>query len=54
MEERQKLETIQNAITIEEKRLTDLYGLSTNADALSALLLTQKELKEQFEKDMAT
>lgn len=54
MKEREKLETIQNAIAIEEKRLADLYGLSTNADALSALLLTQKELKEQFEQDMAT
>jgi len=51
--ERNKLETVQNAIQIEEKRLSDLYGLSFNADAFSALLLAQKEQKEQFEQEMA-
>lgn len=51
--ERKKLETIQNAIEIEEKRLKDLYGLSSNADAFSALLLAQKEQKELFEQEMA-
>lgn len=52
-EERKKLETIQNAISIEEKRLDDLYGLSATADSFSALLLAQKEQKEQFEQEMA-
>lgn len=52
--ERKKLETIQNAIEIEEKRLKELYGLSSNADSFSALLLAQKEQKEQFEQEMAT
>ncbi len=51
--ERKKLETVQNAIQIEEKRLSDLYGLSSNADAFSALLLAQKEQKEQFDQEMA-
>src|SRR5690554_5674875 len=50
-EERKKLETIQNAISIEEKRLDDLYGLSATADSFSALLLAQKEQKEQFEQE---
>ncbi|HOT65677.1 MAG TPA: hypothetical protein PLV98_09655, partial [Dysgonamonadaceae bacterium] len=45
-DERKKLETIQNAIRIEEKRLDDLYGISVNADSLSAILLAQKEQKE--------
>lgn len=52
-DERKKLETIQNAIRIEEKRLDDLYGISVNADSLSAILLAQKEQKEQFEQEMA-
>jgi hypothetical protein len=52
-DERKKLETIQNAIQIEEKRLDDLYGISVNADSLSAILLAQKEQKEQFEQEMA-
>lgn len=52
-EERKKLETIQNAISIEEKRLDDLYGLSATADSFSALLLAQKEQKEQFEQETA-
>lgn len=47
--ERQKLETIQNAIGIEEKKLEDLYGLSAGTDSLAAILLAQKEQKEQFE-----
>ncbi|WP_129594850.1 coiled-coil domain-containing protein [Seramator thermalis] len=51
-DERKKLETIQNAIRIEEKRLDDLYGISVNADSLSAILLAQKEQKEQFEQEM--
>lgn len=51
--ERKKLETIQNAIEIEEKRLKELYGLSSNADSFSALLLAQKEQKELFEQEMA-
>ena len=51
--ERRKLSEIQEAITIEEKHLKDLYGLTANADALSAILLAQKEQKEQFEREMS-
>lgn len=52
-DERKRLETIQNAIQIEEKKLNDLYEISVNADSLSAILLAQKEQKEQFEQEMA-
>ncbi len=50
--EQKRLSTIQNAIAIEEKYLEDLYGLKANADALAAIMLAQKEQKEQFEREM--
>lgn len=51
--ERNRLMEIQNAIHIEEKHLEDLYGLTANADAFSAILLAQKEQEAQFEREMA-
>lgn len=51
--ERNRLSEIQNAIRIEEKHLEDLYGLTTNADAFSAILLAQKEQEERFDREMA-
>ncbi|NLO70094.1 MAG: hypothetical protein GX102_03960 [Porphyromonadaceae bacterium] len=50
--ERKKLATIQEAITIEEKRLNNLYGLTAGVDSLSAILLAQKEQKEKFDAEM--
>lgn len=51
--ERNRLAEIQNAIRIEEKHLEDLYGLTANTDAFSAILLAQQEKEEQFEREMA-
>lgn len=49
----QKLEDIRAAIQIEKQSLEDLYDLSANTDSLAAMLLTQKEKKETFEKEMS-
>ena len=48
-----KFEELQQAIQIEKQQLEDLYQLSANTDSLSAMLLAQKEKKEQFELEMA-
>jgi hypothetical protein len=45
-----KLEEIRAAIDQEKKTLEDLYSLSANTDSLAAMLLAQKEKKENFEK----
>jgi len=45
------LEEIRAAIVIEKKSLEDLYSLSANTDSLAAMLLVQKEKKENFEKE---
>lgn len=50
--EYRKLDEIQGAIKIEKKNLEDLYGLSTNADSLAAILLAQKESREKFDEEM--
>jgi hypothetical protein len=47
-----KLEDIRAAISIEKQSLEDLYSLSANTDSLTAMLLVQKEKKENFEKEM--
>jgi hypothetical protein len=51
-DEFKKLEEIRAAITLEKKSLEDLYSLSANTDSLAAMLLAQKEKKENFEKEM--
>jgi hypothetical protein len=48
-----KFEELQQAIQVEQKNLEDLYKLSVVSDSLSAMLLAQKEKKEQFEQEMA-
>lgn len=48
----QKLEELRAAIAIEKQYLEDLYSLSANTDSLAAMLLTQKEKKEDFEQFM--
>ena len=47
-----KLEEIRAAISLEKKSLEDLYSLSANTDSLAAMLLAQKEKKENFDKEM--
>jgi hypothetical protein len=47
-----RLEEIRAAISLEKKTLEDLYSLSANTDSLAAMLLVQKEKKENFEKSM--
>jgi hypothetical protein len=47
-----KLEEIRAAIALEKKSLDDLYSLSANTDSLAAMLLVQKEKKENFEKSI--
>jgi hypothetical protein len=49
-----KFEELQQAITVEQKNLEDLYQLSVVADSLSVMLLAQKEKKEQFEEEIAS
>ncbi|MDR0754035.1 MAG: hypothetical protein LBF04_01455 [Prevotellaceae bacterium] len=51
-DEFKKLEEIRAAIILEKKTLEDLYSLSANTDSLAAMLLVQKEKKENFEKTM--
>ncbi len=51
-EEYTKLAEIQAAIKIEKNNLENLYGLSTNADSFAALLIAQRESKEEFDKEL--
>jgi hypothetical protein len=48
-----KFEELQQAIMVEKKNLQDLYQITAGADSLAAMLLAQKEKKEQFETEMA-
>jgi hypothetical protein len=48
-----RLNQIHDAILIEQKNLQDLYQISTNADSLAAMLMAQREKKEQFEKEIS-
>lgn len=47
-----KLEEIRKAMDIEKQNLEDLYALSTTTDSLAAMLLAQKEQKENFETEI--
>jgi hypothetical protein len=51
--EYRRFEELQQAIQVEKKNLQDLYQISAGADSLAAMLLAQKEKKEQFEVEMA-
>ena len=46
------LEDIRIAIALEKKSLDDLYSLSANTDSLAAMLLVQREKRENFEREM--
>ena len=47
-----KLSTLNQAIDIQTKELSDLHEIKINADTLAALLFAQKEKTVAFEKDM--
>ena len=51
-DEFKKLDEIRAAIALEKKSLEDLYSLSANTDSLAAMLLAQKEKRENFEKEI--
>ena len=53
VEQFNKLLNIQEAIKSEQEKLEELYDIIANADTLAALLLAQKEKKQQFETEMA-
>ncbi len=53
LNEFKKFTEVKEALDTESKRLEEVYQVSVNADSLAALLLAQKEKKEQFEKEMA-
>ncbi|MBP7190443.1 MAG: hypothetical protein KA998_04310 [Rickettsiaceae bacterium] len=52
LEEFQKLINIQNAISIEQQHLKELYQINKTANSLSALLQAQAEEKERFKSEM--
>ncbi|OQY02521.1 MAG: hypothetical protein B6I20_06825 [Bacteroidetes bacterium 4572_117] len=52
LSEFKKLEEIRAAMHIEKQNLEDLYSLSTTTDSLAAMLLAQKERKENFEAEI--
>jgi hypothetical protein len=49
-----KFNLLQQAIDLQKKDLGDIHDIKINADSLTALLLTQKEKSENFEKEMKT
>jgi len=50
--EHKKFSSLQTAVQIENQHLEAIYGIKSNADSLSALLLAQKEKKEHFENEI--
>ena len=50
--ERDKLNTLQKAITIESTKLEEMHNIMANADSLEALILAQRRSKEEFEKEI--
>ena len=53
LNEYKRLSEIREAINIEKTNLKELYEISAGADTLAAILLAQKEKKQQFEEEMA-
>lgn len=51
--EQRRLAQIGQAIDTETRRLEDLYNIKVEADTLAALILSQKEKRQQFETDTA-
>ncbi len=53
IEEYKRLTDIRTAIQIESKNLHEIHEIRKSADSLAALLLTQKECKNRFDKEVA-
>lgn len=53
IEEHRKLTDIQQSIEIERRSLESLYEIKANADSLAALLLAQRQKKDEFEAEIA-
>ena len=53
LQEQRRLSQMQQAIETETKHLEDLYNIKAETDTLAALILTQKEKRQQFEADIA-
>ncbi len=53
LQEQRRLSQMQQAIETETKHLEDLYNIKAETDTLAALILTQKEKRQQYETDMA-
>ena len=49
LDEKEKLDNLQNAIAIEENRLKEMHDIIANANSLEALLLAQQKKKAEFE-----
>jgi hypothetical protein len=47
-----KLSEIEKAVAIESKKLQELYEISQGAESLTALVRTQEELRQKFDKEM--
>ncbi len=54
LNEFKKFTDLKEALKTEEKRLEEVYQVSVNVDSLAALLLAQKEKREQFELEVAS
>jgi hypothetical protein len=52
LNEFKNLTKLQEAIGIEDKNLENLYQIKVNVDSLAALLLAQKEKKQEFETEL--
>lgn len=50
--ESRKLSQVQDAIKIQEERLSDLYAVNATTDSLSVMLALQSEKKESFDKEI--
>ena len=52
LEEYRKFSEVKEALDSETSRLEEVYQISVNVDSLAALLLAQKEKKEEFEQEI--
>jgi len=52
LNEYKRFSEIREAISIEKKKLEDLYEISAATDTLAAILLAQKEKRQQFDIEM--
>lgn len=53
LQEQRRLSQMQQAIDTETKHLEDLYNIKAETDTLAALILAQKEKRQQFDADIS-